>query len=110
MSKAVPWSGDVRTKGSPRVVDSVIEGECLDRDERLVVIHAQRRIVGGARPLVEQRIGGKRTSCIDPLRDELRDSRRYDRAIFLAERTRFAGMRVEPGNHKPRTHELKTRR
>ena len=90
-------------------VDGVIEGQRLDRDQRLVVIHAQGRIIGGARPFVEQRVGGKRTFCIDPLRDEPRDSRRHDRAILLAERTGFAGMRVEPGNHKPRMRKLETR-
>ena len=46
MSKAVPWSGDVRTKGKPeRDVDGMIEGQRLDRDQRLVVIHAQRCVV-----------------------------------------------------------------
>ena len=44
MSKAVPWSGEVRTNGRPSVtLTAVVEGQRLDRDQRLVVIHAERR-------------------------------------------------------------------
>ena len=60
-SNAVPWSGDVRTKASPSVTLTVSENdERLRRDQRLVVIHADRDIVAGARGAVEHRIGGQR--------------------------------------------------
>ena len=72
-----------------RDVDGVVEGKRLDRDQRLVVIHAQRRVVGRARPLVKQRIGRQRAPRVDALGDELRDRRRDDGAVFLAERRRF---------------------
>ena len=50
MSKAVPWSGEVRTNGRPSVtLTRVVERQRLDRDQRLVVIHAERRVVGRAR-------------------------------------------------------------
>ena len=92
-----------------RDVDGMIEGERLDRDQRLIVIHAERRVIVRARPFMKHRIGGKRTPGIDPFGDEARHRRRDDRAILLAERTLFAGMRIEPGDREPRTRELKAR-
>ena len=66
MSKAVPWSGEVRTKGRPSVtLTRVVEGERLDRDQRLVVIHAERRVVGRARRRVEHRVGRQRAARVD---------------------------------------------
>ncbi len=50
MSSAVPWSGDVRTNGrAERDVDAAGEVDRLDRDQRLVVIHAERGVIGRAR-------------------------------------------------------------
>ena len=61
MSSAVPWSGEVRTKGRPSVtLTPLVEGERLERDQRLVVIHADDRVVAGARGGVEHGIGRQR--------------------------------------------------
>jgi hypothetical protein len=50
MSNAVPWSGAVRTIGRPSVMlTAFLEMQRLDRDQRLVVVHAQARVVIGAR-------------------------------------------------------------
>ena len=46
-AKAVPWSGEVRTNGRPeRDVDAAVEGQGLERDQRLVVVHGDHRVVG----------------------------------------------------------------
>ena len=46
---AVPWSGEVRTNGSPRVTFTASsKSQRLHRDQRLVVVHAQGRVVAGA--------------------------------------------------------------
>ncbi len=46
ISSAVPWSGEVRMKGSPSVtLTPCVEVDGLERDQRLVVIHAEHRVV-----------------------------------------------------------------
>ena len=48
-------------EGQPqRDVDAVLEGDGLERDQRLVVVHGDGGIVGAPRRRVEQRIGGMR--------------------------------------------------
>src|SRR6185312_7542565 len=42
-----------------RDVDAAVEIDRLDRDERLVVIHAEHGVVALARRRMEQRVGGK---------------------------------------------------
>ena len=69
MSSAVPWSGEVRTNGSPSVTFTrVVEVERLDRDQRLVVVHAQGRVVAGAGGRVEHGVGRQRARDVDALR------------------------------------------
>ncbi len=76
MSNAVPWSGEVRTNGRPSVtLTARVEGERLDRDQRLVVIHAQRRVVARARGGMEHGVGGERPARIDAFGRELRRPR-----------------------------------
>ena len=106
MSKAVPWSGEVRTKGRPSVtLTAWSKAQRLDRDQRLVVIHAQGDVVGGAGLRVEQRVRRQRAACIDAVGDEALDRRRDDGDVLLAQRAFFAGMRVEPGNGQARVGE-----
>ena len=50
-----------------RHVDRVVEGQRLDRDQRLVVIHAERRVVGRARRCVEHGVGRQRPARVDAL-------------------------------------------
>ena len=58
MSNAVPWSGEVRTNGKPQGdVDAFVEAEGLQRDQRLVVIHRDDRVIAAPRRGVEQRVG-----------------------------------------------------
>ncbi len=66
ISNAVPWSGDVRTNGKPeRHVHGVIERQRLDRDQCLVVIHAERDVVGRPRPLMKHGVGRQRSDRVD---------------------------------------------
>ena len=85
-----------------RDIDGVIEGKRLDRDQRLIVVHAQSGIVARARVVVEQRVGGQRPADIDAVGLEPRDGGRNDRAVLFAERTFFAGVGIEPGYGEPR--------
>ena len=63
-----------------RDVDGVVEGQRLDRDQRLVVIHAERGVVGLARRLVEHGVGGQRPARIDAVGDQPLDRRLHDRS------------------------------
>ena len=109
MSKAVPWSGEVRMNGNPeRDVDGVLEGDRLDRDQRLVVIHADRAVIGLARGGVEQGVRRQRAANRDALGAQGFDGRRDDVEIFGAERAVLAGMRVEAGDDEARMGEAET--
>ncbi len=89
-----------------RDVDRMIEGERLDRDQRLVVIHRERRVVGRARGRVEHayRPAAARARRCPRAREPL-DRRRDHRPILLAERAVLAGMRIEAGDRKPRARD-----
>jgi len=59
-------------------IDAAMEVDRLDRDQRLVVIHAQRRIVVPPRLGVKHRVRRQRTARIDSRCSHLRDGRRDD--------------------------------
>ena len=67
MSNAVPWSGEVRTIGSPSVtLTPCVHVERLERDQRLVVVHADRRIIaraGGVGKHACRAARGRRRRC-----------------------------------------------
>ena len=89
--------------GRPSVtLTAAVEIERLDRDQRLVVIHAQRRVIAAPRLGVEHRVGGERAARVDAGGAQLGDRRRDDLDILAAERAGFAGMRVEPGDRDDR--------
>src|SRR3974390_1503003 len=94
---AVIWRGPHKRQAK-RNIDGAVEGEGLDRDQRLVVIHAERHVITGARALVEQRIGWQRPKSVNPLRLQPRDCRRHDSPILLTERAALTGMRIEAGD------------
>ena len=78
-----------------RDVDGVVECQRLDRDQRLVVIHADRAVVGFARGFVEHGVGGQRPPDFDAFAAQDFDRRRHDGLVLGAERAVFAGMRIE---------------
>ena len=85
-----------------RDVDRVIERQRLDRDQRLVVIHRERRVVALARRLMEHRVGRQRAARVDALGHEPLDRGPHDRQVLLAERAFLARMRIEAGDGEAR--------
>src|SRR5207248_11432514 len=79
-----------------------VEIERLDRDQRLVVIHAERRVITAPRRRMEHRVGRQGPLRIDACRAQFGDGRHDDVAILAPERAAFARMRVEPGDREPR--------
>ena len=75
-------------------IHTIPEAQGLDRDQRLVVVHAQYRIISLARFLMEQRVGGKRPPDSKAARLQRCHGGRDDGAIFAAQHTIFTGMGV----------------
>src|ERR1700756_1156666 len=71
-----------------RHIPRMVECKRLNRDERLIVIHAQSGIVARPRRPMKHRIGGERTLCVDAVADKRSDSRSDYKPIFLARRAR----------------------
>jgi hypothetical protein len=119
---ATPFSGDVEggavigrsadERQPERHIDRAVEIERLHRDQRLVVIHAQRGIVIPPRRGVEHRVGGEGAARIDAGSAQLGDRRSDDLDVLAAERAGFSGMRVEPGDreHRPGDTEIADQR
>jgi len=93
-----------------RDIHGVVESQRLDRDQRLVVIHAQSDVVIGARLRMEHGIRRNRTPGIDTLRGQPRNGGRDDGIVLFSQRAVLAGMRIEPGDGQPRTGKTKPRR
>ena len=90
---------DVEPEGD---VDAAVEIDGLDRDQRLVVVHADRGVVAGAGGRVEQRVGGVRAREVHPLAAQPVEHR-DDRLDLLASHgPGLAGVRVEPGDGEAR--------
>src|SRR3546814_2194215 len=83
-------------------VATLVEIQRLDRDQRLVVIHADRGVVAGARRGMEHGIWRQRAGHIEAFGAQALDSRGNDCGIFVAHRTGLAGMSVDPCNRQPR--------
>src|SRR6516165_754854 len=80
-----------------------MEVDGLDRDQRLVMVHAECRIVGSARLGMKHRVGRDGTARVDPCGAQLGDSRLDDLDLFAPQTTGFARMRVEPGDRENRS-------
>ncbi len=85
-----------------RRIDPLVEGERLGRDQRLVVIHAQRDVIAGAGTRMKHGIGRQRPEGVDAFRAQRLDRRAHHGLVLLAHGTAFAGMRVEAGDGQPR--------
>ena len=108
-----PGAGDIESgavvrrsaheRQAKRNVDPVVESQRLDRDQRLVVIHGERDVVGRPRGRMEHGVGRQRTARVDAerLEDAQPPGRTIDE-ILVAERAFLAGMRIEAGDGKPR--------
>src|SRR5215471_1095119 len=88
-----------------RHIHRMVECKRLDRDECLIVIHAQGGVIARPRSLMKHRIGGEWPLRVDAFVDKRGDGRGDDAAVFLAERAGFTGMRVEAGDRQARAGE-----
>ena len=61
-----------------RYVDTRIEMQGLDRDQRLIMIHAQRCVIFLTRGGMKHGVGRQRTEGVDPFRLQGRDFRLTD--------------------------------
>ena len=107
MSKAVPWSTDVRMIGRPRVTltplkrlpaaSLTVDGEAkqLDRDMALVVIHGDHGVELLGAQFHEDSVAGHWPVDVVPLLAETLDGRFDDIDVLAAEQAAFAGMGIE---------------
>ena len=75
-------------------VDRPVEIQRLDRDQRLIVIHADGGVVGGTRLGVEHRVAGHRAGDVEPLGTQQGDRGGNDLHLLAADGPAFAGVRV----------------
>ena len=85
-----------------RDVDAFVEGDGLDRDQRLIVIHRKRGVIAGARPGVEHRVRRMGAARIDPERAQAFDRGADDGIVLLAQRAALAGMGIEAADRDAR--------
>ncbi len=83
-------------------VHPFVEMQCLERDQRLVVIHAQGRVVAGASFGVEHGVGGHRSGHLPALGTKRVDRRLDQLDLLAAERAAFAGMGIERRHREAR--------
>src|SRR6476659_4463061 len=83
-------------------IHGIFEMKRLDRDQRLVMVHAQSRVVIGTGTQVEHGIRRVRATDAPALCRKSRDCRLDDVEFLAAELTALAGVRVETRNGKPR--------
>ena len=86
-----------------RDVDAAVEGQRLERDQRLVVVHGDGGVVGAARLGVEQGVGGMRTGHGQTLGGKLGHGGSDHVHLLAADQAAFAGVRIEPrhGDARP---------
>ncbi len=87
---------------------AIIESDGLDRDQRLIMVHAQSRIIAATRSRMKQCVGRQRTAHGDPQCTQLLDGWPYDVRFLVADGPVFSGMRIETGNRKARSADAKT--
>ena len=81
-------------------VDAAVEVERLHRDQRLVVIHAENGVVGGALLREKGCVGGKRTPHMKALGLQPADCRNDDLDFLAAHAAVFARVGIEAGDCK----------
>ena len=107
-----PLSGDVERRAviggraherqAERDIDAVIEGEGLDRDQALVVIHRQRHVVARPRLGMEHRIGGKRPDDVNSFGPQGLDRGPDDGDLLPPHRSALPRVGIEPGDRQAR--------
>ena len=85
-----------------RDIHAVVPIQRLERDKRLVVIHANRNIVAGASRLREHGIRRPRPGGVDASGAQGRNCRGDQGLLLGAQRAGFPGVRVQPGYREAR--------
>ena len=85
-----------------RHVDGAIEGQGLDRDQGLIVVHAKGGVEGFALSRRKQRIGRYRAEGLDSGIPKGLDGGADDLGFLRSHGAVFAGMGIEPGDGQPR--------
>ena len=81
-----------------RHVHAIVEMQRLDRDQRLIVIHAQRRVIMLARQGMEHGVRCIWSADIHPFLAQRFDSRRYDVDFLASHIAAFTRMGVKARN------------
>ena len=103
MSKAVPWSTEVRRIGRPTVMfDGFIELHQFHGDVPLVVVHGHHQIELALPGPQENRIRRQRPTSWQSVGAGLLDGRRNLLAVLFSEQSFLARMRIQPGNGNAR--------
>ena len=84
-----------------RDVHAAVEIQRLDRDQRLVVVHADRGVVPAARGGVEHRVGGQRSAQVHAFAAQPVQHRNDHLDFLAADLAAFARMRVQPRHGQP---------
>src|SRR6516162_6671444 len=84
-----------------------MEVDRLDRDQCLIMIHAERRIVRSARLGMKHRVSRYWAARLYPCGAQLGHGRLDDFDLFAPQTAAFAGMRVEPGDGEGRSRDSK---
>ena len=85
-----------------RHVNAALEVQRLDRDQRLIVIHAHGGVIARAGGGVKHRVGGQRAAHVDPLGAQGVERGRDDRDLLAPHGAAFARVRVQPGDRDAR--------
>lgn len=91
-------------------IDALVELQRFQRDQGLVVIHAQGRIIARACPRREQRVARDGAESGDPLGLQGGDGRGDDAGFLIPELAAFARVRVKCRNREARGGIRKSRR
>src|SRR5262245_34365765 len=83
-----------------RHIDAAVEVYCLERDQRLIMIHAERRIVVATRLGVEHRVRRQGAAYLDAGFPQRGDGRLDDVDFLMAERAGLASVRIEPSDRQ----------
>ena len=92
-----------------RHIDRLVEGQRLGRNQGLIVIHADRDIIGFPRARIEHRIGGKWADSVDSGKAQAFDGGTDHMFVLKADGAALARMGVEPGKGEARGLDRKTR-
>src|SRR3546814_502226 len=101
------WSSDVCSSDldgeTKRHINALIKMQRLERDQRLVVIHAERDVISTPYALMEHGIGGKRAGDVDAFRPKLFHCGNDDVDFLHAQCSILTGMRIEASYDEPGT-------